>query len=208
MVSSAWSAWSKCPPLRPCCRRGNQPGQTTQRLIVLYLFLDPVSLSSLSLSASTALDLEGAQPPSFPLSRLQTCHWGTELLFEPILLDFLSSFSQTDTCTSELLLPSCATPSVLCLICQPFPLFLAPCLIMPQCYRRALGNNDPLSNNTTDKLMVAGEAHAFKKDRSSLAIFVFPALTHKFSQAHTDTWVDPIVNGDFSSIPFWIIIII
>lgn len=26
MVSSVWFAWSKCPPLHPCCHRGNQLG--------------------------------------------------------------------------------------------------------------------------------------------------------------------------------------
>lgn len=35
MVSSAWLAWSKCPPLHPCCHRGNQADQTTQRVMVL-----------------------------------------------------------------------------------------------------------------------------------------------------------------------------
>lgn len=27
MVSSAWFAWSKCPPLHPYCHRGNRTGQ-------------------------------------------------------------------------------------------------------------------------------------------------------------------------------------
>lgn len=34
-VSSAWLAWSKCPPLHPCCHRGNQADQTTQSVMVL-----------------------------------------------------------------------------------------------------------------------------------------------------------------------------
>lgn len=53
MVSSAWLAWSKCPPLHPCCHRGNQADQTTQRVMVLDFHV----VIAWSESASPALNL-------------------------------------------------------------------------------------------------------------------------------------------------------
>lgn len=45
-VSSAWSAWSKCPPLHPCCCHcGNQRGQTIQRALTDAV-PDPASASN------------------------------------------------------------------------------------------------------------------------------------------------------------------
>lgn len=40
-VSSAWSAWSKCPPLHPCCHCGNQvrPNKSGEPLRLCFLVL-------------------------------------------------------------------------------------------------------------------------------------------------------------------------
>lgn len=159
MVSSAWFAWLKCPPLHPCCHRGNQPGQTTHRVIVLYLFSRFSQPVVQSLPPSTALYLKGALPLLFLLSGFRSV---TERR-----LSFLSWFSWISdlflqTHSHKLLQPSCATPSVLCLtllICQLSPLFRAPCFLMPSCYCGVLVTDAAHSNNTTDKRMVAGEGH-------------------------------------------------
>lgn len=130
----------------------NNPGSNSP--LFISRFCQPVLLS---LSASTALYLKGALPPLFPrtgfrsvterrLSALSWFSWISDLFLQ--------------THTHKLLLPSCATPSVLCLIlliCQPFPLYLAPCLLMRSCYCGELVNNAVLSNNTADKWMVASE---------------------------------------------------
>lgn len=121
MVSSAWFAWSKCPPLHPCCHRGNQPGQTTQWVIVLYLFTILSACRLVFICLHSSVSYRGFAPVVSSLWS-QICHWGTTLFFELILISF-SKHTYTHTSCS------CATPSVLfhALICQPFPLIPAPC---------------------------------------------------------------------------------
>lgn len=184
MVSSAWFAWSKCPPLHPCCHRGNQPGQTTQRVIVLYLFHDIVSLTFCLYLPPRLWILKGLCPCCL-LSLASDLSLRDDSPLWADSLGFLISLSKH---THKLLLAFCATPSVLCLIlliCQPFPLFLAPCLLMLSCCCGVLVTNAVLSNDTTDKWMVAGEGHAFQADRSLLLVSLFTALKHK--HAHIET---------------------
>lgn len=128
MVSAVWFAWSKCPPLHPCCHRGSQAGQNNPESNSPSIYF-----TILSACRPVAASLHGSVPyrifffaPVKSFHWVQICHGGTLLLFELTLLNFwsLSPKTHTHTHTHKLLLPLCATPSVLCLtllICQPLP---------------------------------------------------------------------------------------
>lgn len=119
MVSSAWFAWSKCPPLHPCYHRGNQLFQTTQRVLVLYVFTISSACRCVLIWLHSSVSCRDFAPVVSSLWS-QICHWGTTLFFELIPISF-SKHTYTSC--------SCATPSVLCLILisQPFTLIPAPC---------------------------------------------------------------------------------
>lgn len=128
MVSAVWFAWSKCPPLHPCCHCGSQAGQNNPESNSPSIYF-----TILSACRPVAASLHGSVPyrifffaPVKSFHWVQICHGGTLLLFELTLLNFwsLSPKTHTHTHTHKLLLPLCTTPSVLCLtllICQPLP---------------------------------------------------------------------------------------
>lgn len=134
-VCSAWFAWSKFPPLHPCCHSGNQPGQPQPRFVVVLLFL---GLTRCLLSQQWIL--EGISSRRFSL-RVDS-PWSDDSL------GFLSSFSKTHMSCSCL-------PAPLPLFCgslrSVLPFFQFPAsswsyVVVACCYTNAV-----LRNNTTGK---------------------------------------------------------
>lgn len=120
MVScSVWFAWSKCPPLHPCCHRGNQAGQNNPESNSPSIYF-----TILSACRPVAVSLHGSVPyriffflPPLSFHWVQIWHRGTLLLFELTLLNFWSLSPNTHTHT--LTRTSCS-----CLF-APLPLFCA-----------------------------------------------------------------------------------
>lgn len=132
-VSSAWFAWSECPPLHPCCHCGNQPAQTNPKSHNNPLFIPRSYLSacraSLQLPARPWI-LKGLLPPvalrSVTEGRLSLFSWFS-WISDPFSLPLSLPLH---TQTHKLL---CATPLSLCLVSfirQPFPLYQTPFLLM------------------------------------------------------------------------------
>lgn len=129
MVSAVWFAWSKCPPLHPCCHCGSQAGQNNPESNSPSIYF-----TILSACRPVAASLHGSVPYRiFFFCPCQVLSLGPDLSrgdASPLWADSLeflipvSKDTHTHTHTHKLLLPLCATPSVLCLtllICQPLP---------------------------------------------------------------------------------------
>lgn len=127
MVSAVWFAWSKCPPLHPCCHCGSQAGQNNPESNSPSIYFTILSACRPVAASSTALYLTGfffcpcqvlsLGPDLSPGGRFSSLSW-LSWISDPCLQ------RHTHTHTHKLLLPLCATPSVLCLtllICQPLP---------------------------------------------------------------------------------------
>lgn len=147
MVSSAWLAWSKCPPLHPCCHRGNQADQTTQSD-------GPRFCAGILWSISKSFLF-------FFFFLLNPCRWWCQICHGSATL--LSGFWSLSSNTHRLLLRHslcfCASHSSAAFY-PPFP----PCFLPSSCprYCRLLVTKATLGNNTTDKWMTTDEGHAFK----------------------------------------------
>lgn len=148
MVSSVWFAWSKCPPLHPCCHRGNQAGQNNPESnspSIYFTILSACRPVTASLHSSVPYRIFFL-PLSSPFTGSRSGTGGTLLLFEQTLLNFWSLSPKTHTHTLKRTSCSCLF-APLPLFCAslyssvslyPPPLFRAPCLLMPLWYCRVL----------------------------------------------------------------------
>lgn len=148
MVSAVWFAWSKCPPLHPCCHCGSQAGQNNPESNSPSIYF-----TILSACRPVAASLHGSVPyrifffaPVKSFHWVQICHGGTLLLFELTLLNFWSLSPKTHTHThshaqaapASLRHSLCSVPHSTHLSAFTPPLFRAPCLLMPLWYCRVV----------------------------------------------------------------------
>lgn len=185
MVSSAWLAWSKCPPLHPCCHRGNQADQTTQRVMVLDflswspgLYL-PDQLCILKRLVFVLLNL-GCRLLSLV----------SDLPQKLTLLSGSWSLSSKHTQAVPAPLPPFLRFTLITSLSPLFP-FSFPALLMPLCYCGLLVTKATLNDNTSDKWMIAGEGCVFKSVQHDL--FLLPLLWHTYTSIYLceDTHIHP-----------------
>lgn len=147
MVSAVWFAWSKCPPLHPCCHCGSQAGQNNPESNSPSIYF-----TILSACRPVAASLHGSVPYRiFFFCPCQVLSLGPDLSrgdASPLWADSLEflipvskdthTHSHTQAAPASLRHSLCSVPHSTHLSAFTPPLFRAPCLLMPLWYCRVV----------------------------------------------------------------------
>lgn len=147
MVSAVWFAWSKCPPLHPCCHCGSQAGQNNPESNSPSIYF-----TILSACRPVAASLHGSVPYRiFFFCPCQVLSLGPDLSrgdASPLWADSLEflipvskdthTHSHAQAAPASLRHSLCSVPHSTHLSAFTPPLFRAPCLLMPLWYCRVV----------------------------------------------------------------------
>lgn len=149
MVSAVWFAWSKCPPLHPCCHCGSQAGQNNPESNSPSIYFTILSACRPVAASSTALYLTGfffcpcqvlsLGPDLSPGGRFSSLSW-LSWISDPCLQRRTHTHTLTRTSCSCLFapLPLFCASLYSSVSLYPPPLLRAPCLLMPLWYCRVV----------------------------------------------------------------------